>query len=216
MGAEPVKTAQRTIKILEFHDLSPHLTHTFSLELSILGLFWLSCEGSRPTTEYKTTPLLDERKRTRVSSARAANRIPPRSSVPPDPSPVFLSTSETEFTTSWQMSWLRLTRPGQKNYGHVALTTSTRNSRDWAAGDFAWQLASHSEPLTLRRGEGGGGAGDTEVTAGVAVAPSTKQIETLQSTLLFWATHQYFVISCLQNSIVMYVCTGACSCYGTY
>ena len=59
VGAEPVKTAQSTIKILEFHT-SPRIWHTFSLKLRNLGFSDPSCGGSTqaPTTEYETTPLI--------------------------------------------------------------------------------------------------------------------------------------------------------------
>ena len=47
VGAEPVKTAQSTSKILEFH-ISPRIWHTFSLKLRNSDLFWLSCGDSSP------------------------------------------------------------------------------------------------------------------------------------------------------------------------
>ena len=47
VGAEPVKTAQSTVKIIEFQ-ISLRIWHTFSLKLGNLGLFWLKLWGLKP------------------------------------------------------------------------------------------------------------------------------------------------------------------------
>ena len=71
MGAEAVKTAQGTIKIAEFQNLSPDLTH-FLAAMKEFSPFLTQVVGAQaPTTEYETTPL-------RFSVPDWPNSSPPR------------------------------------------------------------------------------------------------------------------------------------------
>ena len=57
VGAEPVKTAHSTIKILEFHISPPNLAHSH-VEIKEFRPFLTQVAGAQaPTTEYETTPL---------------------------------------------------------------------------------------------------------------------------------------------------------------